>query len=50
QGILISRIGPQEHVLKIRPPLVIDQDELDQIINALDVALTAQTQLLEEVS
>lgn len=50
QGILISRIGPHEHVLKIRPPLVIEKDELDQIISALDVALTVQTHLLEEVS
>ncbi|MFC7401019.1 aspartate aminotransferase family protein [Citricoccus sp. GCM10030269] len=47
QGILISRIGPHEHVLKIRPPLVIEQGELDQIITALDGALLAESDVTE---
>jgi 4-aminobutyrate aminotransferase-like enzyme/Ser/Thr protein kinase RdoA (MazF antagonist) len=41
KGILISRIGPVDSVLKIRPPLVVTQEELDIVIDALDAALTA---------
>jgi 4-aminobutyrate aminotransferase-like enzyme len=44
--ILISRIGPHENVLKIRPPLVIEKDELDRVIDALDSALVAETHSL----
>lgn len=43
QRILISRIGPQENVLKIRPPLVISQEELDRVIDALDTALSVES-------
>jgi 4-aminobutyrate aminotransferase-like enzyme len=43
ERILISRIGPNDNVLKIRPPLVIEQDELDRVIDALDAALAAET-------
>ena len=41
-GILISRIGPNENILKIRPPLVIERDELDRVIDVLDAALLAE--------
>lgn len=41
ERILISRIGPHDSVLKIRPPLVIERAELDRIIDALDAALGA---------
>jgi 4-aminobutyrate aminotransferase-like enzyme len=43
ERILISRIGPSDNVLKIRPPLVIERDELDHVIDALDAALAAET-------
>jgi|GEM_PF-27793 len=42
ERILISRIGPGDNVMKIRPPLVIEQDELDIVIDALDRALGAE--------
>ncbi|MGL3806036.1 aminotransferase class III-fold pyridoxal phosphate-dependent enzyme [Paeniglutamicibacter sp. R2-26] len=41
ENILISRIGPHENVLKIRPPLVIEKHELEQVLDALDTALHA---------
>lgn len=37
--ILISKIGPADNVLKIRPPMVIEREELDLILDALDEAL-----------
>ncbi|KAB1648475.1 aminotransferase class III-fold pyridoxal phosphate-dependent enzyme [Pseudoclavibacter endophyticus] len=40
ERILISKIGPFDSVLKIRPPLVIERPELDTVIDALDRALT----------
>ncbi|MEV7648143.1 aminotransferase class III-fold pyridoxal phosphate-dependent enzyme [Arthrobacter sp. NPDC089319] len=43
EKILISRIGPNDNILKIRPPLVIGRDELERVIDALDVALGAET-------
>ncbi|GER23786.1 hypothetical protein NCCP1664_22810 [Zafaria cholistanensis] len=43
EGILISRIGPHENVLKIRPPLVIERDELDRVADALGAALAAES-------
>ncbi|MCG2622891.1 aminotransferase class III-fold pyridoxal phosphate-dependent enzyme [Arthrobacter sp. I2-34] len=43
ERILISRIGPNDNVLKIRPPLVIERDELDHVIDTLDSALAAET-------
>lgn len=46
EHILISRIGPHENVLKIRPPLVVEKDELDRVIDALDAALLAETHSL----
>ena len=39
EGILISRIGPNDNILKIRPPLVIVREELDHVLDALDAAL-----------
>ncbi|MDP9655299.1 UNVERIFIED_ORG: 4-aminobutyrate aminotransferase-like enzyme [Pseudomonas putida] len=40
-GVLISRIGPGDNVLKIRPPLVFDQDNAVLLLSALDAALCA---------
>lgn len=42
QRILISRIGPQGNVLKIRPPAVIAPEELDIVLDALDEALDTE--------
>lgn len=39
QHILISKIGPNRNILKIRPPVVITQEELDLLLRALDRAL-----------
>ncbi|MGA9277047.1 aminotransferase class III-fold pyridoxal phosphate-dependent enzyme, partial [Ilumatobacter sp.] len=39
RGILISRDGPFENVLKIKPPMVVTSDELDRFVDALDDAL-----------
>ena len=38
--ILIGREGPADNILKIRPPLTIDAEGVDQICAALDRALT----------
>ncbi|GAB1478269.1 hypothetical protein MASR2M74_08140 [Paracoccaceae bacterium] len=37
--IQIGREGPADNILKIRPPLTIDVDGIDQICRALDRAL-----------
>ncbi|MGO2111283.1 MAG: aminotransferase class III-fold pyridoxal phosphate-dependent enzyme, partial [Pseudoclavibacter sp.] len=41
ERIIMSRIGPSDNVLKIRPPLVVEQRELDTVIDALERALGA---------
>jgi 4-aminobutyrate aminotransferase-like enzyme len=33
--VLISRIGPRDNVLKIRPPLCLRPAEIDQLVAAL---------------
>ncbi len=38
-GVLISRIGPDDNVLKIRPPMVIQEDEAALLIATLDTVL-----------
>lgn len=39
QRILVSKIGPDNNVLKIRPPLVISQYELDTVLDALETTI-----------
>lgn len=39
QHILISKIGPDDNILKIRPPVVISQEELDILLSGLEQAL-----------
>lgn len=39
--VLISRVGRDENVLKIRPPLVIGEDELALVLDALEDAVTS---------
>ena len=46
EGILISRIGPHDSVLKIRPPLVITAEQLDVVVDALERALLEAAPIL----
>lgn len=39
QRILISKIGPHDNILKIRPPVVISQEQLDILLDGLEQAL-----------
>jgi 4-aminobutyrate aminotransferase-like enzyme len=39
--VLIGRTGPNEDVLKIRPPLVFDDEHVDVLVAALGAALAA---------
>jgi 4-aminobutyrate aminotransferase-like enzyme len=38
-GVLIGRTGPRDDVLKIRPPLVFDDEHVETLVAALDAAL-----------
>ena len=40
QGVLVSRIGPKENVLKMRPPLPFSRDNADQLVESLDRVLS----------
>lgn len=40
RGILISRDGPYNNVLKIKPPMVITKVDMDHFISQLDLVLT----------
>jgi len=40
KGVLISRIGPRDNVLKIRPPMVFDHEHLDLLVDRLATSLT----------
>jgi 4-aminobutyrate aminotransferase-like enzyme len=42
RGVLIGTTGPEEHVLKIRPPLVLGEREADTIVEVLGVALETE--------
>jgi 4-aminobutyrate aminotransferase-like enzyme/Ser/Thr protein kinase RdoA (MazF antagonist) len=39
--VLIGSTGPHDNVLKIRPPLVLSSSDADEIVDALDVCLSA---------
>jgi 4-aminobutyrate aminotransferase-like enzyme len=39
KGVLVSRTGPRDDVLKIRPPLVFGDEHVELLIEALDIAL-----------
>ncbi|MCW2963842.1 MAG: hypothetical protein JWO17_1094 [Actinomycetia bacterium] len=41
RGVLIGRTGPNEDVLKIRPPLVFDDEHVAVLVTALDESLVA---------
>ncbi|MFK7957124.1 MAG: aspartate aminotransferase family protein [Lysobacterales bacterium] len=40
QGVLISRIGLGDNILKMRPPLCFSHDNADQLLSTLETALT----------
>jgi len=40
RGVLISRIGPHDNILKIRPPMVFTKDNADVLLNTLDSVLS----------
>jgi 4-aminobutyrate aminotransferase-like enzyme len=39
RGILISTDGPEENVLKIKPPLVISAEDCDRVLEAFEAVL-----------
>ena len=41
RGVLISRIGPMDNILKIRPPLLFSKQNADTLLNVLDEGLAA---------
>lgn len=41
QRVIVSRDGPDENVIKVKPPLVFRNVHVDQLVEALDLALTA---------
>ncbi len=41
RGVLISRIGPQDNVLKMRPPMPFAREHADILLQALDDCLEA---------
>lgn len=43
--VLISKIGPFDNVLKIRPPIIFSKDNVDQLLGTLD---TVFTELVDE--
>ena len=38
-GYLLGKTGPGRNVLTLMPPLVVEQDDLDSLVTALDQAL-----------
>ncbi|MOA37471.1 hypothetical protein D3C78_1590640 [compost metagenome] len=40
RGVLISKIGPDDNLLKIRPPLVFSRSDADLFIDTLDSVLS----------
>jgi 4-aminobutyrate aminotransferase-like enzyme len=39
RGVLVGSTGPDDNVLKIRPPLVVTIGDADQIVDTLDASL-----------
>ena len=39
RGVLVSSDGPEHNVLKIKPPMVLGDDRVDDVVRALDEAL-----------
>jgi ethanolamine-phosphate phospho-lyase len=45
QRVIISRDGPDENVIKVKPPLVFSKEDVDTLVNAMDRALTSAVDL-----
>ncbi len=43
RGVLLSRAGPHDNVLKIRPPMVFSTSHADLLLETLDGAMAALT-------
>ncbi|MGR0162203.1 aspartate aminotransferase family protein [Paenarthrobacter nitroguajacolicus] len=43
RGVLISRVGPHDNVLKMRPPLVFGKEHADILLEQLELALSSLT-------
>jgi 4-aminobutyrate aminotransferase-like enzyme len=41
RGVLISSDGPEHNVLKVKPPMVLDESDVDRFVAVLDDALSA---------
>ena len=41
RGVLISRIGPSDNILKLRPPMPFSRDNAQLLLSTLDDALAA---------
>ena len=40
RGVLISRIGPHDNILKIRPPMPFNTENADLLLKTLDDVMT----------
>ena len=43
RGVLLSTDGPFENVLKMKPPLVFNKDNADEVVDKLDLVITELT-------
>ncbi|MDH5313548.1 MAG: aminotransferase class III-fold pyridoxal phosphate-dependent enzyme, partial [Actinomycetota bacterium] len=39
RGVLIGSTGPHDNVLKVRPPLIVSEEEADLVVSAIDECL-----------
>eukprot|EP01039_Chlorochromonas_danica_P006936 gene6936-7675_t len=45
QRVIVSRDGPDENVVKIKPPLVFKHKQVDELVEAMDLALSSATKM-----
>jgi 4-aminobutyrate aminotransferase-like enzyme len=43
RGVLISRIGPHDNILKIRPPMSFSTQNADLLLATLDTVLSTES-------
>jgi len=41
RGVLLSRIGPHDNILKIRPPMPFSRQNADLLVDTLDAVLAS---------
>ncbi len=49
RGVLISRIGPHDNILKIRPPMVFTRENADVLLSTLDSVCELMDALLQRL-